>query len=101
MRAYLSQTIDNKRLFLSMVRPMRRLKLLVGLANRPYALYVLLILMIVFLLNQTDRFILGVCSEEISRDLQFGERECLVNQSGLGYNVSCDTNCHQWKSSEQ
>ena len=80
---------------------MRRLKLLVGLARRPYALYVLLILMIVYLLNQTDRFILGVCSEEISRDLEFGERECLVNQSGIGYNVSCDTNCHQWRSSAQ
>lgn len=77
-----------------------RLKLLVGLASRPYALYVLLVLMIVYLLNQADRFILGVCSEEISRDLQFGERECLVNQSDIGKNVSCNTNCHQWKSFE-
>ena len=80
---------------------MERLKSLIGLASRPYALYVLLVLMIVYLLNQTDRFILGVCSEEISRDLQFGERECLVNQSAIGGNVSCDTNCHQWKSYEQ
>lgn len=80
---------------------MNRLKLLVGLASRPYALYVLLLLMIVYLLNQTDRFILGVCSEEISRDLEFGKRECLVNQSSLGLNVSCDTNCHQWKSLDE
>ena len=80
---------------------MGRLKLLVGLATRPYALYVLVTLMIVYLLNQTDRFILGVCSQEISRDLQFGERECLVNQVVIGDNVSCDANCHQWESSPQ
>lgn len=80
---------------------MKKLKLLVGLASRPYALYVLLILMIVFLLNQTDRFILGVCSEELSDDLEFGGHECLVNQSDIGNNVSCNTNCHQWTSYEQ
>jgi len=79
---------------------MYKLKLLLGLASRPYALYVLLILMIVYLLNQTDRFILGVCSEEISRQLEFGKRECLVNQSAIGENISCNTNCHHWKSSD-
>ena len=80
---------------------MKKLKLLAGLVNKPYALYVLLVLMIVYLLNQTDRFILGVCSEEISEDLEFGKLECLVNQSSIGNNVSCDTNCHQWTSPEQ
>ena len=57
-----------------------------------------MILMVMYLLNQTDRFILGVCSEELSRDLQFGTQECLVNESAIGgNNVTCDTDCHSLK----
>lgn len=80
---------------------MKKFKLLIGLTNRPYALYVLLVLMTVYLLNQTDRFILGICSKEISSDLQFGEHKCFVNQHAIGENVSCNTNCHQWESFEE
>jgi len=73
---------------------MKRLRL-AELWRHPYTLYVLMVLMVMYLLSQTDRFILGVCSEELSRDLRFGNQECLVNESAIGgNNVSCDTDCH-------
>ena len=49
-----------------------------------YSVYVLLILMIAYLTNQTDRFVLGIASDKISSDLGFGAQECFPNLSWVG-----------------
>lgn len=62
---------------------------------RPYSLYVLLVLMVVYLLNQLDRLVLGIAGESISRDLQFGALGCSVNVSELFSNTTCINTCYK------
>ena len=50
-------------------------------SSRPYALYTLFILMVVYLLNQLDRFVLGIAGGSLARDLQFGRKSCYLNTS--------------------
>ena len=72
---------------------------------RPYSLYILLILMIVYLLNQLDRFVLGIAGRNLSRDLNFGGMDCFLNFSGLSNasNVSkdCITTCNEISSQRE
>ena len=76
---------------------------------RPYSIYVLVVLMIVFLLNQLDRFVLGIASKSLARDLKFGSSACSLNTSILdsvdsnGSNVStaCITTCNGIKNQSE
>jgi len=43
----------------------------------PYSLYVLSILLLTFMLNQLDRFVLPITAVESSQDLKFGTQGCL------------------------
>lgn len=62
--------------------------------SRPYSLYVLLILMVVYLINQMDRFVLGVVSTSLAEDLQFAHQSCFPNLSTpLPRNMSCVGAC--------
>ena len=63
--------------------------------TRPYALYVLVVLMVVFTLNQKDRFLLGVTSGTVVRKLHFGDYSCSPNTSNVsgGSSGSCDSSC--------
>ena len=63
------------------------------LSERPYSLYVLLILMIVYLLNQLDRFVLGIAGRSLSRDLKFGSLNCFLNASELSNTTNVSTTC--------
>ena len=56
-----------------------------------YKLYVLLLLMLMYLVNQMDRFVLGVGSRGISHDLEFGAMTCHPNASLV--NGSCQDEC--------
>ena len=69
------------------VRPSAILPFLKG--TRPYALYVLCVLMLVFTLNQMDRFLLGVTGGVIVKDLRFGDYSCSPNSSSGTCNSSC------------
>jgi len=64
-------------------------------AAQPYSLYILVILMVVYLLNQLDRFVLGIASKDLVRDLKFGEKSCFLNTSELDSNLSCSTYCNE------
>lgn len=64
-------------------------------AARKYSLYILLILMIVYLLNQLDRFVLGIAGRSLARDLQFGSRSCFVNDSSI-----CGPQCDKFNEEE-
>ena len=74
------------------IRPAAILPFLKG--SKPYGLYVLCVLMIVYTLNQKDRFLLGVTGGAIVRDLQFGDYACSPNRSYHSPNrSSCDDSC--------
>lgn len=66
---------------------------------RPYSIYVLVVLMVVYLLNQLDRFVLGIAGRSLSRDLKFGDRSCYLNESdgffnGSNVSTSCLAHCN-------
>ena len=63
----------------------------IGRLQRGYKVYVLLLLMLLYLVNQMDRFVLGVGSRGISRDLEFGEMTCHSDISLA--NGSCQDEC--------
>ena len=67
---------------------------LIGSAQ-PYSLYVLFVLMVVYTLNQLDRFVLGIAGRNVARDLQFGALDCYLNTSDVNDNASsnCITSC--------
>lgn len=61
--------------------------------SRRYSLYVLSVLMLVYLFNQLDRFVLGIASQSIARDLDFAQFGCFPNLSALSGNASCVGAC--------
>lgn len=65
--------------------------------SKIYLLFVLLMLMLVYFLNQLDRFVLGIASRSISQDLKFGRLGCFFNLTALDEpqfaNSSCQGAC--------
>lgn len=49
----------------------------VFLNAKPYSLYVLFILLVTFMLNQLDRFVLPITAVKSAQELEFGDRACL------------------------
>ena len=56
-------------------------------SKRHYSVYILMVLMLVYLTSQTDRFVLGLTSYHVSRDLRIGHLTCFYNESNV------DTQC--------
>ncbi len=46
-----------------------------------YSIYVLVLLLCAFLLNQLDRYLLAVTNPSMSRDVGYGDKGCLNNLS--------------------
>ena len=56
--------------------------------NRPwykwvcsYATYVLLLMLLTYLLNQLDRYMLAITSQPLARDVHFGDKACAKNET--------------------
>ena len=62
--------------------------------SRLYKFYVLVAMMLVYLINQMDRFVLGVGSQDITRELQFGQNTChpILSKHNTS-NGSCHDQC--------
>ena len=58
-----------------------------------YKLYVLVVMMSLYLINQMDRFVLGIGSREITNELQFGDMTCHPNLTLTGGNETCQDDC--------
>ena len=58
-----------------------------------YKLYVLVVMMSLYLINQMDRFVLGIGSREITNELQFGDMTCHPNLNLTGGNETCQDDC--------
>lgn len=78
-----------------------RLHLAVALLRsaKPYSLYVLVVLMVVYLLNQLDRFVLGIAGKSLAKDLHFGTLSCYLSTSNIS--TSCDINCNGTNSEQE
>ncbi|RUS76157.1 hypothetical protein EGW08_016069 [Elysia chlorotica] len=48
---------------------------------RPYSMYVLLVLLLAYLFNQLDRYMLAITITPLSQDLEFGDLKCFKNDS--------------------
>jgi hypothetical protein len=44
----------------------------------PYSIYVLLILLVTYLLNQLCRYTLPIVAKEMAQDIHFGDRACMA-----------------------
>ena len=77
------------------IRPATILPFLKG--TRPYALYVLVVLMLVFTLNQNDRFLLGATGDAVVKALHFGDFSCTANKTNVSSSGSCDSSCAKLK----
>ena len=68
--------------------------------NRPwykwvcsYASYVLLLMLLTYLLNQLDRYMLAITSQSLARDVHFGDKACFHNTT-LAAHLSNGTACN-------
>ena len=44
---------------------------------RPYSLFVLAVLLLVYMLNQLDRYALSITSVETAQELKYGDKACM------------------------
>ncbi|XP_061169687.1 MFS-type efflux pump MSMEG_3705-like [Saccostrea echinata] len=47
----------------------------------PYKLYVLFLLLLTYLLNQLDRYMLAITSKSMAQEIHFGDKACMKNTS--------------------
>ncbi|XP_033729756.1 LOW QUALITY PROTEIN: MFS-type efflux pump MSMEG_3705-like [Pecten maximus] len=45
----------------------------------PYKVFVLVLLLLAFLLNQLDRFMLAITNKSIAQDIKYGDKGCMAN----------------------
>lgn len=64
---------------------------------KPYSMYVLLTLLLAYLFNQLDRYMLAITITPLSQDLKFGDSKCFKNDSvpDFGHTYKCDGNSTQ------
>ena len=57
-----------------------------------YSMWVLLLLLLAYLFNQLDRYMLAITITPLAQELQFGDQGCLVNKSvqSFGMPLRCN-----------
>lgn len=58
-----------------------------------YPSYVLLLMLLTYLLNQLDRYMLAITAQPLARDVHFGDKACAVNGT-LSVNATVDIHCN-------
>ena len=61
------------------------------LRSSGYSLYVLLLLLLAYLLNQLDRYMLAIVARPSAQEIEFGDQGCLLNDTAKSTFV--DGNC--------
>jgi len=61
-----------------------------GCAVKVYSIYVLFMLLLTYLINQLDRFLLGIVTKPMSQDLGYGDWACMRNESVKSDAVICN-----------
>ena len=57
---------------------------------RLYSIHVLLMLLLTYLVNQLDRFLLGIVTKPMSQELDYGDWACMRNDSVAANTVVCN-----------
>ena len=59
---------------------------------RPYSMWVLVLLLLAYLTNQLDRYMLAITAGPMARDIQFGDKSCMLNTTAQisGQNLTCN-----------
>jgi len=57
---------------------------------RLYSIYVLCMLLLTYLVNQLDRFVLGVVTKPMAQELGYGDFACMKNDSRSAGVVICN-----------
>ena len=69
---------------------------------RKYSVYVLFTLLAGYLLNQLDRYALGVTSKPMAQDIKFGDKSCMVlNETFQEYDKFCVYQLHDEQTEEK
>lgn len=58
-----------------------------------YSSYVLLLMLLTYLLNQLDRYMLAITAQPLASDVHFGDLACMINKtlpSTVTSNVTCN-----------
>jgi len=64
-----------------------------------YSIYVLSMLLLTYLVNQLDRFLLGIVTKPMSQELDYGDLACMRNDSVKQNTLICNaTNQHEYVS---
>ncbi|KAJ8300638.1 hypothetical protein KUTeg_022157 [Tegillarca granosa] len=58
----------------------------------PYNIYVLFLLLVTYLLNQLDRYMLPITTKSVAQDIHYGDQVCMVNTSFTSAEIG-DTKC--------
>ena len=61
-----------------------------GCSARVYSIYVLSMLLLTYLVNQLDRFLLGIVTKPMSQELDYGDWACMRNESLKQNAVVCN-----------
>jgi len=65
--------------------------------TRVYSIYVLSMLLLTYLFNQLDRFLLGIVTKPMSQELGYGDWACMRNETVTQNAVVCNaTNEHEY-----
>ena len=62
------------------------------ISGRCYSFYVLILLLVAYLLNQLDRYMLAIETTQMGREIEYGDLACLKNltyDSTAFNNVTC------------
>lgn len=67
--------------------------------NKTYAVYVLILLTLIYMVNQLDKFSLSVVAKPIAQELHYGNQECIVDKDVKARYIGNLTNdeLNQWK----
>ncbi|XP_072045497.1 MFS-type efflux pump MSMEG_3705-like [Amphiura filiformis] len=61
-----------------------------------YALYVLFLLLLAYLLNQLDRYCLAICTQPMAQEIEYGDQSCLALKN-VSKDIRGDVDCPKIK----
>ena len=64
-------------------------------SGKLYSIYVLSMLLLTYLVNQLDRFLLSIVTKPMSQDLDYGDWACMRNSSMIENSVVCNATTKQ------
>ena len=58
--------------------------------SRPYKLYILIMLIVTYLINQLDRYMLGIVTKPMAQEIQYGDMGCMKKAQPSDPTAACN-----------